>query len=106
VSSSYVAFPGDTDDATYQLPTIGGDDTQELGQQVAEFFADETSTTVMSVAPSTGDLHEVTFDVVGLADDSVRGFRLRVFVSPEFNEVTSVERTTFCGRGVSGGLCV
>jgi hypothetical protein len=63
----------------------------------------------MTVEPAVGDLGEVTYDVIGLGDDAVFGFRLHVFGQPgaggDFS-LKSVERTILCGRGVSDGLCV
>lgn len=65
---------------------------------------------VQSVAAAVGDLGEITYDVVGLQDDSVSGYRLHVFgtTSPsgEGFILKSVEDTTFCSRGTAGDLCV
>ena len=63
----------------------------------------------MAVAPTFGDLGEVTFDVVGLGDDALFGVRLRVFGTPGDESFTfkTVERTLLCGRGISSnGLCL
>lgn len=64
----------------------------------------------MVEGPVTGDLGEVTIDVVGLADDSILGYRLRVFAHPPENNgdftLKTVERTLLCRRGVSGELCL
>ena len=79
---------------------------------VAESLASEEppSRIVMSVAPTVGDLGEVTYDVVGIGDDAVRGFRLHVFATPDEGGegfvLKSVEQTVLCGRGLSGVLCV
>ncbi len=56
---------------------------------------------VMTVAADeTGDLAEVTFDLLGLGDDSVRGFRLHVFGQPlpsgDAFALKSVEATDLC----------
>ena len=60
--------------------------------------------------PVIGDLGEITLDVVGLADDSVLGYRLRIFAHPPEAEsgftLKTVERTLLCRRGVSGDLCL
>ena len=55
-----------------------------------------------------GDLTEVTYDVIGLADDSIRGVRLHIFAEETSDGFTlrTVEMTLLCGRGVSGGFCV
>jgi hypothetical protein len=60
------------------------------------------------VAPSEGDLGEVTFDVVGYPDDAVYGQRLHVFGrSGEGGgfDLKSVESTLLCRRGVADGVC-
>ena len=60
--------------------------------------------------PVIGDLGEITLDAVGLADDSILGYRLRVFAHPTEAEggftLKTVERTLLCRRGVSGELCL
>lgn len=117
VSSTFLAYIGGTDDATSEVVTGRGEIAKTelmvtLGQLVAEFYAsdDPASDIVMSVGPTVGDLGEVTFDVVGLGDDAVRGLRLKVFGTPteggEGFSLSTVERTLLCGRGVSGDLCV
>jgi hypothetical protein len=107
-----------TRDVTSQVVTTLGDrptsDTMsDLGQTVAEsrVSGPETASIVMSVAPTEGDLGEVTFDVVGLSDDSVKAERLQVFGQPTGSDqgfsLKSVESTSFCARGApsDGGLC-
>lgn len=56
----------------------------------------------------TGDLGEVTWEVLGLADDSVWGLRLHVFGTPvpDGFSLKSVEQTDLCLRGGSpDGFC-
>ena len=83
-----------------------------IGMIVAETLASDEppSRIVMSVGPTVGDLGEVTYDVVGIGDDAVRGFRLHVFGTPDEGGegfvLKSVEQTVLCGRGLSGELCV
>ena len=65
----------------------------------------------MSGAPSVGDLGEVIYDVVGFADDSVRGLRLHIFGQPlaggEGFSLKSVEATSLCARGLTAeGACI
>jgi hypothetical protein len=53
----------------------------------------------------------VTYDVVGLGDDAVFGFRLHIFGEPTENgeafSLKSVEATSLCGRAVTAdGVCV
>jgi len=117
-SSTYLAYLGGTDDITASIVEgLGEVPTAEtmvdLGLIVAETFpATERPLRVrMSGAPSVGDLGEVIYDVVGFADDSVRGLRLHVFGQPTESgggfSLMAVEATSLCGRGVTGdGFCI
>jgi Bacterial SH3 domain len=115
VNSSFLAFGGATDDVTATVVDILGAypsaaTMEELGRIVAETHtsAEPVSTVVMSVAPSVGDLGEVVYDVIGLGDDAVYGYRLRVFADPITGgfSLHTVERTDLCGRGVTlDALC-
>lgn len=116
VSLAFVAYLGATSDETAAIiDRLGGRPTAEtmvaLGSLVAGSMASDEppSRLVMVSAPTVGDLGEVSFDVVGLGDDSVRGFRLHVFADPIDGgfSLRSVELTVLCGRGVTDdGLCV
>ena len=125
-SSTYLAPVGDTGDATAEvvdtlgeLPVAGT--MVELGLAVAQTMASQEpqSSVVVSGAPGLfEDLGQATIDVVGIGDDSVRGFRLVVFAHPAENwteddpgpfTLKSVERTVLCHshRGVNEeGLCL
>ncbi len=115
VHFSFIGYIGMTDDLTASvLDTLGSSPVAEtmldIGLIVAETFASDEppSNIVMTVAPTVGDLGEVTYDVIGIGDDSVRGFRVHVFGQPddETFQIKSVEVTTLCGRGVTAdGLC-
>lgn len=83
----------------------------DLGLIAVDAFAGfEVATVVVSVAPSVGDLGEITLDVVGIGDDSLGGFRLHVFGQPAEGgagfSLKTVEGTNFCQRGVDDGLCI
>jgi hypothetical protein len=117
VHMSYVAYLGSTDDTTAQVIDHFGERPEastmtELGRIVAEASAsdDPPSDIVNSVKESIGDLGEVTFDVVGLGDDAVRGVRLHVFGErlDDHWQLRTVEQTVFCHptRGVDDGSCV
>ncbi len=121
INLRYVAYLGDTNDITSHVIDQLGETPEaetmvDLGRLVAEAIgkaggeSDTDIEPVMSVAPSVGDLGEVTFDVIGFADDSVRGSRLHVFGTPsESGEgfvLGAVEATALCARGVSDGSCV
>jgi hypothetical protein len=116
VNLRYVGYLGDTVDATATIvdslgETPVADTMLELGLTVAESLvsADPASDMVVSVAPSAGDLGEVTYDVIGLEDDAVRGLRVHVFGQPvdEGFSLRTVEVTALCGRGADDdGACV
>ena len=116
VHISFIAFEGSTEDLTAFIVSQMGDrpsaeSMTELGRMVAEQFVsqDVQSDVVKVVDETVGDLGEVTFDVVGLADDSVRGVRLHVFGEPFEGgfALRNLEVTYLCGRGVTDeGICV
>lgn len=122
VSSSFTAQLGPTGDTTAAVIAELGYRPEEatmsdLGLLVAETVdrdPDVPSEIVMTVeADESGDLGEVTFDLVGLGDDAVRGVRLHVFGQPlESGDgfgLRTVEQTDLCDpvRGPSepDGLC-
>ncbi len=114
-SIAFLGFAGSVDDATATFLAGGAppvtDTMAQMGELVASGFAstEPQSRVVQSVAPTSGDLHEVTYDVIGVGDDSVAGYRLHIFATPNGDgtfTLKTIERTTFCGRGLSGELCV
>jgi len=115
VHFGFIGFLGDTTDETAAVvddlgETPTADTMEELGLLVAESFASEEppSDITLPIEPTVGDLGEVTYDVVGLGDDAVRGLRVHVFgeeIDGGFS-LRSVEVTTLCGRGVTADrLC-
>lgn len=117
VHMGYIGYEGDVSDETAAvIDELGGrpvaPSMEDLAEEIAEIYAsdDEPGSDIVQVTEVTsGDLTEVTYDVVGLADDSVRGVRLHVFaeeVSGGFS-LRTVELTSICGRGVDEDrLCV
>lgn len=113
---SFAAYAGGTDDATEEVLSVLGEipiaeSMGALGLIVAGSLAslEPASRIVMSVAPTQGDLGEVTYDVIGLGDDSVYGYRLHIFGEEVIDgfSLDTVERTALCSRGVDAeGLCV
>ncbi|HSJ28767.1 MAG TPA: SH3 domain-containing protein [Acidimicrobiia bacterium] len=116
VHMSFIGYIGVTDDATSHVVATLGDGPYaetmlDIGLIVAETFASDepASNIVLTVSPTVGDLGEVTYDVIGIGDDAVRGFRVHVFGQPDDETfgLKSVEVTTLCGRGVNDeGLCL
>ena len=108
-SATFLAQVGATDDITAQIVATMGeaptaDTLTDLGRAVAQTMASDQppSRVVVSQAPVVRDgLGQVTVDVVGLGDDSVRGARLNVFAVPANGDsgpftLRTVESTTLC----------
>jgi hypothetical protein len=116
VNLSYIAYAGPVVDMTADVVAdLGGYPTNPtltgLAGEIAEVFAEdeEPVSRVVQVTPvSGGSLGEVVYDVIGLADDSVRGLRLHIFAEQGAGGHTmkSVEARLLCGRGVSVDSCV
>jgi hypothetical protein len=112
VNLRYIGYLGDTTDHTSAvIGEVDGAETMlDLGYLVAQTLASEEppSEIVLVVAPTVGDLGEVTYDVIGLGDDAQRGWRVHVFGTPitEAFTLRTVELTALCGRGVDNGACV
>lgn len=123
VSARFTARRGPTTDVTSEVIAKLGDPPTaetmlELGQIVADALKpvdpEITPLIVPVVAPTAGDLGEVTYDVVGLADDSTRALRIHVFGQPDDGgegfTLKSAEETGMCdsvrgGPGTFDGAC-
>lgn len=112
-------FVGGTDDITWRVVEILGstpsaETMTALGYLVANALVPDVGEGVPRISvvegPVIGDLGEITLDAVGLADDSILGYRLRIFAHLPDGEggftLKTVERTLLCRRGVSGDLCL
>lgn len=116
VNFAYTAFEGDvTDETSNVIDELGERPVESTMTDLAEVVADvfdsdeePQSDTVQVTEVVEGDLTEVTYDVVGLGDDAVLGFRLHIFAEESSDGFTlrTVEATLLCLRGVSDGLCV
>jgi hypothetical protein len=116
VHMSYIGYEGVVDDQTSVVVDELGEIPVEatmtgLAELVAGVFvSEEPESDVVQVTPVTsGDLAEVTYDVIGLGDDAVRGLRLHIFAEETSDgfSLKSVEVTSICGRGVDADdLCV
>ena len=80
----------------WRQESIGSDRSDEPGSRV-----------VVVDGPHSGDLAEVTVDVLGLHDDTLGGVRLHVFAERAAGRFTvrTVEVTELCRRGVTEGRC-
>lgn len=116
VNVSYVAYAGPVVDMTADIVAdLGGYPTNPsltgLAEEIADVFASggEPATRAVQVAPVGGSsLGEVFYDVIGFADDSIRGLRLHIFAEKGTGgyAMKSVEARFLCGRGVSVDSCV
>ncbi len=110
---------GSTDDITWRVVEILGSTPSAgtmtaLGHLVANALVPDEGEGAAQISvvegPIVGDLGEITLDAVGLADDSILGYRLRIFAHLPDGEggftLKTVERTLLCRRGVSGDLCL
>ena len=112
-------FVGGTDDITSRVVEILGsipsaETMTALGYLVANALVPDVGEGAPRISvvegPVIGDLGEITLDAVGLMDDSILGYRLRIFAHlPEAEggfTLKTVERTFLCSRGVIGDLCL
>jgi hypothetical protein len=109
VHMGYVGYAGIVEDGTAETVAVLGGYPEEatlaaLGAEVASVYeSDEVESRVVQVTPgSAGDLHEIVFDVIGFADDSVGGARLHIFAEKTASgfRLASVEVMAICIRGV------
>jgi hypothetical protein len=117
VSGRFVALgAGATEDVTaVVLDRHGGSVEASSMPELARLVAlaltpvDTEPRVTVAAGPVPGDPAEITVDVLGLADDAVLGYRLRVFAVDDggASVLRTVEATSLCGRGVTAdGLCV
>jgi len=121
VNGSFIGLSGSTANATAEVLAMLGDpltddDLLALGATIANaFLGDEGGGWIALVAlpgagpPSAGP--SVTYDVIGITDDAVKGYRLVIHATRDGASgpfvLDSVDRTYICLRGVDGdGLCV
>ena len=74
VNLRYIGYLGKTTDVTPEyVDGLTAADMVELGMMVAEASGYDQADVVVSSAPTQGDPGEITVDLLGLEDDSVRG---------------------------------
>lgn len=112
-NTAFLLQPGVADDVTAALyPSTEDRPTGSLEDLAfavaAEVAPDQPEPDIVISDGPFPDRGEVAVDVIGLPDDATGGFRLRVFAEGSEASFTldTVERTTFCRRGVTDGLCV
>lgn len=120
VHSRFVAPQSGTFDITSEVVDVVGQTPtaatiEEIGAIVIEArsrFADPKPSALVVDGPTSGDLNEITYDLLGFGDDSVLGERLHLFIADGQQPgdpfgLKSVEVTYLCARGTGGGtgLC-
>lgn len=108
VSEQFIGYLG-APNADGTAHGIGSESTvEELGRSIAEAFAsDEPPSRITQISPAVDGT--VVFDVVGLADDAVKGVRLTIETTPADGGIafSVIEERPICGRGVTAdGLCI
>jgi hypothetical protein len=101
---SSVAFLGSPENVTRLYSGVSSDTVRGLGHEIAAEI--EASAIVLVAVPGP---MEVVYDVIGLEDDFVAGFRIEVVAAETGDLLTPalVERTPLCSRGLSDeGLCL
>ncbi len=119
VSARFVAYLGLVDDYTSRIVTdVGEIPFAETMLDLADVVADSLksqgepeSRITVTVAPTVGDLGEMTIDIIGFGDDALFGLRVVIFGQPDANgdgfSLMAAEAQSLCGRGVTDdGLCV
>lgn len=101
---SMLAFIGEPEDVTDLYATLISESVEDLGVEIAGEI--EATEIVLVAEPSS---LEVVYDVIGLGDDSVEGYRVRVMAREVGAGFTAelVERIPLCRRGLSdSGQCL
>lgn len=118
VNARYTAYLGSTADLTGELPgDLTAPTPDDLARRIAEARGfDEPGSEgpdpeiVIVDRPEGGREDPIVVDIVGLADDSVTGERLRIGLRPVSGGGVGwdrVEATVLCTRGLSDdGICV
>lgn len=99
-----LGFIGEPDDVTALFVGVSSESVEDLGAEIAA----EIEAAEVVLVDEVGRL-EVVYDVIGLEDDPVAGYRIRIVASEEAGRFTPalVERTPLCSHGIGGdGLCL
>lgn len=115
---TYLGYLGEVDDVTDDYDEIEvAPSMEELAEAVGELAAqnsgaDQNPQHFITIVdgPSSGDTEEITVDVLGMLDDSLRGERLHVLATATGSadyQISTVESTVICARGTNDeDLCL
>lgn len=115
---TYLGYLGEVEDVTDDFDGIEtASSMEELAEEVGELAAENSGAAdnpehfIQIVdGPASGDQDEITVDVLGIPDDSLKGERLHVVATASGSadyQISAVERTLICARGTDeAGLCL
>lgn len=109
VTARLYPSPSDRPSATTMTALAQAVERRWRQESIGSEGSDESGSRVVVVdGPHSGDLAEVTVDVLGLHDDALGGVRLHVSAERMAGRFTvrAVEVTELCSRGVTDGMCV
>lgn len=108
VTARWYPSPSDRPSATTMRALAQAVERRWRQDSIGSDGSDEPDSRVVVVdGPHSGDLAEVTIDVLGFHDDALGGVRLHVFAGRAAGRFTvrTVEVTELCRRGVTDGMC-
>ncbi len=106
VNEAFVGFLGVSQESTSPaVATTGG--AVAVGEMLAQTYVSQDPPSTVTLVSDEGDT--VIYDVLGLGDDAVKGFRLTVVTEPVSGGtgIASFTERTICSRGLAQDLlCV
>lgn len=106
VNEAFVGFLGVSQDQTSDVVATNGD-AVAAGELVAQTYVSQEPPSKVTLVNDDGNT--VVYDVVGIGDDAVKGFRLTVVTEPVAGGtgIASFSEQTICSRGLAPDLrCV
>ncbi len=106
VNEAFVGFLGVSQERSADAIAVGGD-AADVGELVAQTYVSVEPPSRVTLVSEDGDT--VIYDVLGIGDDAVKGFRLTIVTEPAAGGtgVASFTEQTICSRGLAQDLrCV
>jgi hypothetical protein len=105
----HVGFLGATETVTDEVVDMTNERVDDLGMEVAEYFADNDGLEAVPITQREYGGRELTFDLIGGIDEATAGWRIHVVMEEDGDlfRVVQVERTLFCWFAVDeSGACL